>query len=305
MKLFNYSLVVFLLVFAGCEKEPEEIVFSGNNAPPYSGVPTLLVENYVNRLYIDLIGREPTDAEMNADVATIEAGNLSIAARTQVIEKLMDSEVIAAGEVSYNEAYHQKFYDDCKARFLEGASEVSVYEQYYLYYYISVQDSMNGDMLAYELMRAEANKVKDVIDSRDQFRTAAITVDEMCRRMCFNSLYDELHMNTFNYINATFNDLFFRFPTDVELDQCMEPVETNVSGQLFGHIISSKAEYIDLLVHSEEFAEGMIRWTSNSLLSREPTTVEVYNLLPVFNNGQDIKAVQRTILLTDEYAGFE
>jgi hypothetical protein len=48
----------------------------------------------------------------------------------------------------------------------------------------------------------------------------------------------------------------------------------------------------------------MIRWAYQSLLSREPTSAEVYFLLPTFNNGQNIKAVQQSIIIGDEYAGF-
>lgn len=304
MKITPYAWFFMLALAVSCKKDPEIVTFTDNTIPPYSEVSTLLVENYVNRLYIDLIGREPTDGEMSADVAALEAGQLSAAARTTVVYKLMNNTAYIEGDSSYAHAYHLKFYDDQKARFLNGASEVDMYESYYLYYYISVQDSIAGNMLASQLNRAEANKMRAAIESNRDLRLGTITVSEMCRRMCFNAIYDDINMNTFNYINATFDNLYFRFPTEAELDAAYAPVDYNGSGVLFGQVINSKTEYLNVLLNNAEFAEGMIRWAYSSLLSREPQTIEVFNLLDDFNNGENIEAVQISILITDEYAGF-
>ncbi len=304
MKITPYAWFFMLALAVSCKKDPEIVTFTDNTIPPYSEVSTLLVENYVNRLYIDLIGREPTDGEMSADVAALEAGQLSAAARTTVVDKLMNNTAYIEGDSSYAHAYHLKFYDDQKARFLNGASEVDMYESYYLYYYISVQDSIAGNMLASQLNRAEANKMRAAIESNRDLRLGTITVSEMCRRMCFNAIYDDINMNTFNYINATFDNLYFRFPTEAELDAAYAPVDYNGSGVLFGQVINSKTEYLNVLLNNAEFAEGMIRWAYSSLLSREPQTIEVFNLLDDFNNGENIEAVQISILITDEYAGF-
>ena len=76
-----------LLVFAACK--PEEIVFPDNPVPPYDEISTTLVQNYVNRMYIDLIGREPTDLEMERDVALMEADSLSMEIRLTVMNELM------------------------------------------------------------------------------------------------------------------------------------------------------------------------------------------------------------------------
>jgi hypothetical protein len=305
------SLLIVAFAISGCKKDPEVVTFTGNTIPSYNEVPLLLIENYVNRVYIDLIGREPTDDEMTADVAALDAAGLTADSRSIMIDKLMTGTTYLEGDSSYAHAYSQKFYDDNKARFLDGLSESEVWEQYYLYYTLSVQDSMLGNMLVYELEREEANKVRRVLDSRQQFRRNEISVQDMSKRMCFNVVYDNLHMNTFNFINATFDDLFFRFPTDAELDEAYEPIEQvpssedpDLTGYLFGEVFSDKEAYVDVLTGSDEFSEGMIRWAYITLLSREPTVVEVYNMMPVYNNGDNIRAVQKSILMSDEYAGF-
>ncbi|MBX7050896.1 MAG: hypothetical protein K1X54_02570 [Flavobacteriales bacterium] len=304
-------LIAFSFFLIASCKKTETVTFTNNNIPEYTGIPTLLVENYVNRLFIDLIGREPTNEEMGNEVAALEAGGLSSAARSTLVDKLMTSTAPIDGDTSYAHAYAQKFYDDNKARLLDGIAENQVYEEYYLYYAISTQDSLAGNMLAYEINRDYANRSRDVLKSKEQFRLGQINCAEMCRRMCYNTMYDNLHMGSFNYINATFDDLFYRFPTDVEMDEAYDAVEGvpsngegDISGYLFGELFSTKKEYLNVLIDSDEFAEGLIRWSYLSLLSREPSTTEVYNKLSILNNGMNIRAVQKSILVTDEYAGF-
>ncbi len=311
MKYTTILSFVLLLFISSCKKEKELVTFTNNNIPAYEEVPTLLVENYVNRLFIDLIGREPTDIEMNNEVAALESTDLSSASRNTLVDKLMSSTVFIEGDSSYAQAYSQKYYDDNKSRFLDGMSEVDVIYQYNVYYGISVQDSAAGNMLAYELNRQVSNQVKDVILSRKQFQLGQINSREMCRRMCRNVMYDDLHMGSFNFINATFDDLFFRFPTEFELDEAFPPIEQvpdenlELSGYLFGQIFSDKAGYLEALTSAEEFSEGMIRWAYLALLSREPSSAEVYTQLSVFNTNYNIRAVQKSILITDEYAGFD
>lgn len=305
-------LVMVVMILHSCKKEPETVVFQNNNIPVYDEIPTILVENYVNRIFIDLIGREPTDMEMSAEVAALESAELSSAARLQLADKLMNSAVFIEGDSSYAHAYHQKFYDDCKARFLNGISESEVVGDYNLYYFMSVQDSILGNMIAFELNRNEANKILAVMNTKYELRNGLTDVSEVCRRMCFNVMYDNINMNTFNYINATFDDLFFRFPTDAELDEAFEPIEQvpssedpDLTGYLFGEVFSNKSEYIDLLTSCDEFSEGMIRWAYLSLMSREPTTPEIYVMLSKLGTNYNIEEVQKAIIATDEFAGFD
>lgn len=312
LRMRNLFFIFILSFFLfSCKKKTETVTFTGNDIPDYSGVPTLLVENYVNRLFIDLVGREPTNSEMNAEVSALEADGLSVASRSTLIDKLMSSPAPVDGDTSYAHAYAQKIYDDHKARFLDGIAENQVYEEYGLYYNISIQDSMVGNMLAYEVNRDLAMRALDVIKIKVQFRNGQINVDDMCRRMCYNTMYDNLHMGSFNFINATFDDLFYRYPTDVELDEAYDAVEGvpsegegDISGYLFGQLFSTKKEYLNVLIGSQEFDEGVVRWCYLALLSREPTTGEVYSKLSSITGTMDIKSLQKSILITDEYAGF-
>jgi hypothetical protein len=303
MHLYRFSFFCFLLLAVSSCKKEEQIVFDDNTIPDYNNVPTLLVENYVNKLYIDLIGREPTDTEMAADVATLEAGALSAAARALVVNKLMYS-IEEANGTPYTEAYFRKLYNDQKSRFLDAASEQVLESEYGLWRAVAYQDSLNGNLFGYEIIMMEANKVLDVLESRLELQNGTIQIDEMCRRMMYNSVYDDINMGSFNFINASFDDSFSRFPTQAEFDLVYNAIESNSAGVLFGTSVNNKVEYLQTLVANAAYDEGMIRWAYQTLLSREATSSEVFNRMSLFGPNHAIQAVQLFILSTDEYAGF-
>ena len=62
----NIVYILVVLFFASACKKEDNII-PNNNVPYYGEIPTLLLENYVNRCYIDLLGREPLDDEMILD----------------------------------------------------------------------------------------------------------------------------------------------------------------------------------------------------------------------------------------------
>ena len=66
----------------GCTQKDEVLVHDtlyvpGNKPKDYSGVPRELVENYVNKIYIDLIGLKPSASELSDDVDNLINHGLS------------------------------------------------------------------------------------------------------------------------------------------------------------------------------------------------------------------------------------
>jgi hypothetical protein len=263
-----------LLLFVGCKKD--DVVFEDNDAPPYSGVSTVVLSNYVNRLFIDLIGREPLDTEMTAEIAALRADSLSFESRGILVDKLMSSTEFIEGDSSYRRAYAVKLYKNLKARFIEGASDAVLLEEYNLWRGNALLDSLNGDMTGYALKMQEANRLEAVLDSREEWQVNQIDIDEMVRRMMFNSVYDNINMNAFNFVNASFDDLFFRFPTQPEFESAYTIIEFNEPAVIFNTVAQNKSEYLNALTLTGEFHEGMVVWVFRSLLSREPSSAEVY-----------------------------
>lgn len=298
-------LIVVSIVSALASCKKEEVVFEDNTIPPYSEIPTVVVQNYVNRLFIDLIGREPLDSEMELEVSLLEESNLSSESRVNLVNQLMFDTAPLPGDSSYTFAYHVKLYDDLKARFLEGASEDILNFEYGIFRGQAISDSINGNFSGYTLNMQEANRIALVQSSRSELQSGNILIDEMVKRMLINSIYDQINMNSFNFINATYNDLFFRFPTASELDLAYNVIEFNQAATIYGSLAQTKTDYVDILVSNGEFDEGMIIWAYESLLARTPSSNEVFEQVIPFSNNYNFKEVQRTILTSDEYAGFD
>jgi hypothetical protein len=298
-----YLFLILTLVFGSCKKDP--VVFENNDVPPYDEIPTIVVNNYVNRLFIDIIGREPLDAEMLAEVSVLEQNDLNQETREVLIQKLMYSEEPVDGDISYNHACFHKIYEDTKARFIEGASDGYINEQWFIFRSAAIADSIAGNMVGYTQNMVDANKLKAIIESKEELRSQDLVMTEMYRRMMYNWLYDEINMNTFNFVNASFDDLYFRYPTDAEFENAYNVIEFNQPAQLFGEIAQTKLEYLELLLSTDECYEGMIRWSFKSLLAREPSANEVFALLGSLILTENVLTIQESIYLTDEYAGFE
>ncbi len=301
MKSFLTCIIVVFFMFS-CKKEKE--VFEDNTIPEYSGIATIAVENYVNRLFIDLLGREPLDTEMSLEVFALESVGLSHASRELLVSKLQTNNDSLPGDSSYFKAYNRKFYEDTKARLLEGISDGNLIDEYNLKINMATNDSLNGNLVAYELNFAAAQRILAVVNSQYQYREGLISIEDMYASMILSDIYDQINMNTFNFINACFDDLYYRFPTQAEFDNSFPIIENNEPGQILGEVAQNKDEYVTILVEDAEFREGLVRWAYQSLLSREPSSSERFESINDLAAGENAAHLQKEILITDEYAGF-
>ena len=300
MKYFYITCLIFLLF--SCEKGSE--IINNNNAPYYSEIPTLLLENYVNRVYIDLIGREPLDQEMMNDVQFLRDADVSLDSRDSLLIRLQYDTNYVEGDSSYKFAYFHRIYEMMKVRLIEGASNSYIGSELNTFYNNYVQDSINGNMLDAYKRLLKYNQLNNVLESELQYYHGEIEINEMCRRMINNPVYDNINMNTFNFVNAAFDNLLFRYPTEYEFDQVYTMIDDNTAQIVLGSSGNNKEDFTYIICDSREFYQGMIIWTYNTLLARNPTSVEVDLLMNDFYFSHDYQWLQRQIMKTDEYAHF-
>jgi hypothetical protein len=303
----NIYILVFITIFSSCRKE-ETIP---NNKPPfYDEIPTILIENYVNRIFIDLIGREPLNIEMQEEVKYLRDNDLQMEFRDSLITKLMTSTIldttIGDSTTVYKVAYYHRMYEMTKARMIEGASNEYIQQDIGNLEQAILNDSlMGGNQQGIDKKRFEVNKLKKVILSEDQYMNGDIEINEVYARMLYNSVYDEINMNTFNFVNASFDDLFSRFPTAEEFDNGFNMIEYDEARLLFNLPGQNKGDYIEILTNSREYYEGMINWVFLTMLSREPTSLEKGQIMETFFYDHDLQKLQKIVLMTDEYAHFD
>ena len=300
-KKIGYIICCILLV-SSCEKET--VIVSNNDAPFYDKIPTVLLENYVNRIYIDLIGREPLDSEMVNDVEYLRENDVSFESRDFLIYKLQFDTVYISGDISYKFAYFHRIYDMVKVRLIEGASngDISFYMRNHFADY--EVDSVAGNLIEAQKHLIEYYKLKLVINSESDYYDNILDIKEMHKRMIYNSIYDQINMNTFNFVNAAFDNLLFRYPTQNEFNNSYSMIEDKQPHTIFGFSGSNKYDFTNLICNSREFYEGVIHWVYLTMLARTPSTVERDFLMNDFYITNDFQKLQRFIMITDEYAHF-
>ena len=295
-------IICFLIVVSSCKKDT--LVIDDNNPPVYSAIPTVLIENYINRIYIDLIGREPLDSEMEIDVQYLRDNDVSIESRDSLIYKLQFDTLYIEGDESYKFAYFHRIYDMVKVRLIEGASngDISFYmSNHYADYEV---DSVAGNLIEAQKHLLKYYRLSAIIDSELDYYNNIIDIKEMHKRMIYNSIYDQINMNTFNFVNAAFDNLLFRYPTQNEFNNSYFMIEDNQPFTIFGYSGSNKFDFTNLICDSREFYEGIIQWTYLTMLARIPTSIERDFLMNDFYITTDFQKLQRFIMTTDEYAHF-
>lgn len=296
-----YCMLLICLA-AACKKET--IIIGGNNPPVYDKVPTIKIQNYVNRIFIDLLGREPLDTEMNNEVAKLRIGNLSKEVRITLIKKLQHDTSYVEGDGSYKKAYSQYMYNLAKIRTIEGASDGEINEQLGPLYFGLLLDSLNGDWESYNKTKIEIDKYVQLLACKDKLYKEEISYDQMFKRMIYNGIFDVINMNSINFVNATFDHLLWRYPTATELLTGYDIIEFNKPNQFFGKSCTNKKEYVEAITETPEFFEGMIIWAYRTLLARDPLSQETSELLEDYIFKRDMRLIQEHIMITDEYANF-
>ena len=276
-----------------------------NDPISVTNISRLKIENYVNRLFIDLIGREPLKVELGPEVDTLKVRELSRDSRLDLINRLMQDTSFRIGERSYKAAFYLNLYNLAKVRCLEGVSDEEI--SYYMGLFLSdaMRDSMNGNWDDFYGKLNQIRKLQNVLQSQEDLYNGDISYNQIFQFMVDNHIYGIINMNTFNFIRAIYNELLFRLPTDQEYAVAFDIIEKSSPGQAFGNYCSNKTEFIHNLVESPAMHEGIVIWTFQIYLNRFPSSRELASILPEYLKHHDIREIIKQISVTDEYAGFK
>jgi hypothetical protein len=296
--------IILLILLNACTKS-ENIEIPNNKLPKYQSISTLRIENYVQRIFIDLLGRESTNRERDSFTAQLKRANLHDSCRRRLVKTLLFDTTYHTGDSSYRHAFAQRIYNISKARFLEGASDPSIAQFIGNLDFAIVIARLEGDSTRVYRYYDYRKKYFDLLNSRILFRKNMIDYRQMTALMINNSIYDDINMNSFNYVNAAFDNVLSRKPTADEFNRAYNIIEKNMSQSLFGRWASNKNEFCEALTESDAFHEGQIRWFYYIMVQREPTTGEVSKLFYPFMKDHRIEEILENILITDEYAQFE
>jgi len=289
----KYWIFLFaLVVLAACTRE--EIVYvKDNQAPPDQAVPLVLVENYINKTYIALLGRKPGVIEFNQALSALSSAQMSHEAREAFVSPLFEQP-----------AYALRAYDLTRADLLN--SEDSTLFSFYLYFlYIQRDTATNPLLLDYVERQIVRHQAGQQIPS--QLINKEIPLSEVHLRCVNNNLYDELNMGTENFVVSLFQKFLFRYPTsdDVsgnELNQAKLMVD-GFPSSIFGRSGASKDDFLQIFFQTDAYLEGQVIDLYRRYLYRNPTTEEMAHGTMLFKTTQSYQALQTYLLTLNEYIG--
>lgn len=296
MKLPIIVIAFISLSFIACEKEEKlthkEGVVLDNDVRPYDGVSNVLINNYINRFYIDLIGVQPADSVLASAGAKLDVNPNDLAVREEIINEAVIADI-----------YFDRFFSVTSLIFTEGL-EISDFEEKQAEYEAVKQLSRaNGDSLFVQIIEYEMLKMDSLIQAKDRLKNEQISLEQFFRAFCFNYVYDEINMGSLNFVQACFENLFGRGPTPDELDRSIKMVD-GTSSYLFLRGGNSKSDFLNIMLDNPEFLVGRTKDIYNQLVQRNPNTSEEVVGVQMLQGAANMKGLQVEVAKTKEYAGF-
>lgn len=278
---------VVLLSLISCNKQ-EEILIDDNTAPPDYTIDDVVVESYINRSYISLLGRKPDSNEASSASTTLRQNNLSVANREAFLNGLLG-----------RAEYFERQYDIGRSLYLNSVDTTGINQE------LLVLDIILSDpqySAVWPLVEIEKTKLLELLEIPDELTNGNIDMPEMHRRMVFNLIYDEINMGTQNFVVSMFQNFLFRYPTAAEL-AAGELMVDGFASTVFLENGRTKEDFMDIFFASGDYCEGQVRDVYTRYLFREPTAEELESLSVAYKADGDYQALVRSVLASDEYAG--
>lgn len=286
LKRFLLLVAVISVMLGGCKKD--EILIPDNTAPPDSTISTIIIENYVNKCYISLLGREPIGNEEGDAVTILKDGNLNDASRDEMLESIVSKSEYTYRIVEFNSLKLLNAYDttDVQEAILLYTSLLS--DPQYAPFYAEIQMVIDDLTL--------------LLAASSEFAAGTIGMQELHRRLVTNLIYDEINMGSFNYVLSMFNHFLFRDPTVAEHDAGIIMVDGFVAILMY-ETGNSKTDFIDIFLDSDDYFEGQVRELYLRYLFREPDSEEQNYHAVRYRDSGDFDRLQKDILSLDEFVG--
>jgi hypothetical protein len=282
-----------------CKKTERNIVHENyevsglNEIPPYNGITRLQTSNYVNKLNIDLLGVEPTQEQLEEDVDFLINNGLDQKARTTIIEQLMTAP-----------AYFDRLFQLASIQLLNGMDRTQIEairtEQEFVRDFLN----SNGDSLTGKIVEQEIVKLTQLLTAQTDYQNGSLTINGFFKRFIYNLVYDEINMGSENFAISCFENLLKRYPTTIELERAVKMIDGQPN-----HVLlvggNSKLDFVDIIVGSSDFHAGQLIDIYQQMLLRKPSSDELSEATVRFVKAGDYENELLTLMVTDEYAGFE
>lgn len=278
------AVFVCFLGLLSCEREVLNPI--DGNSPPVD--PTVSYEQrnqYIERVYITLLGRKPTDIEHTQARLIIDLNPLDTAQRGAFVRSLQ----------ALRKADVQRW-TEVRGELLEGTDTAEISRN--IMSLVLLQQGAPPEQKP--LYQAEIDRLSRIEYAADSLHADAYSMVELHRHAVDNLIYDDINMGTENFVVSVFDHFLYRYPTQVELAAGKRIVE-GFQDVLFLQMGQGKSDFLDIFFSSAAYREGQVRYVFTNYLFREPTSSELMQFQSEFDQTNNFETLQRAMIITDEY----
>jgi len=280
-------LIVISCFFIACEKEE---VISGNEAPPDQTVENVTISNYVNRVYVSVLGREATASEKDAGFNLLRQNNISVSSRSQFLDQVFSES-----------EYKPHLYDFARVELLNNLDTAEI--TYWIYLFnLLLTDTAYAQV--YDVIEHEIERLDTLQRVPSDLSNNIIDIEYLHRRCVNNYFYDQINMGSENFVVSCFQHFLNRYPTAEELSEGKKMVD-GLPAILFLQSGQSKDDFINIFFTSLDYYEGLAINLYQRFLLRNPSSIEMGSASQAFDDTHDYVQMQKNILSTNEYIGIE
>ena len=282
----NLLFLFSILIISSCTKI-DDVIVNDNILPPDYTIENTTIDNYINKLYISTIGREPTESEFTSDFSVLRESNLGQESREIVIDGILNKE-----------EYNSNLFKLESEHLLLGLDTADINQNIHVLT-VLLTTAHGLDSIYFVENLEKMLKLQEVLPGLGD---GTISNMEMHKRMVNNNMYDEINMGTENFVISMFQSFFGRYPTTSELENGKLMVNDN-NASVFFIPGNGKEDFINIFIESDEYYTGQTNILFNRYLFRDPNSEESVNYSLDYINSQNYKLLQRRILSTNEFIG--
>lgn len=286
LKLFLF-LFAFAFLISSCKKYDEEVV-PNNIAPPDQTITTTTIENYVNKSYISLLGREPDSIEYATGISTLKQNNLSSANRTTFLNQVLSKP-----------DYYSHLFDINNSELLNTLDTNEITQKLAIFQFLLTDSTY---YVAWGYLQTEIDRLLIMQQAYPQLQNGTSAIVDLHRTLVNNYFYDQINMGSLNFVVSLYQNFLRRYPTQNELNSGIDMVDGK-NAIVFQQTGKSKTDFINIFFSTNDYYEGQVRNLYLRYLFREPTSTESASLTIQYKTSHDYKQLQRALLTTNEFIG--
>ena len=286
MKKFLLPLIL-VIALAACTKTETNVV-PNNVPPPDRTIDSSTIVIYLNKTYINMLGRKPVGTEQSAAMFTLRAHNFSVDDRKAFVQTLFSKP-----------EYNRTLLTNANNQYLNNTDSQQVAAQIWQFQYYITQSAYAQYIPAFTLI---VNHMDTLQNALNLMNSGHMDYRGMLRCITYNYMYDMINMGTQNFVTSTFQNFLLRYPTASELSNG-ENMVNGTTGVLFLSVGQSKDDYINIFFASDDFIQGQVQLIFQNYLFRKPTSAEFAFYSNIYKSTNDYKQLQLAVFSLNEYAG--